>query len=102
MGRNGILQWRRKRIRIGLLRGFNPKVNHRLQQSLHFRRRYLRYGTLEDQGNPGSRGLIPCGWSHRIIIELNMTEEAMLRIGAAIEIEDDAVALDGHCRYDHA
>ncbi len=57
---------------------------------------------LEDEGDAGSGGLLAGGGDDGVVVELDVAEETMLGVGAAVEVEDDAVTLDGHRGDDDA
>ena len=111
MAENGVFQLGRQRVGESLHRRFHVKGDERSDQGLDLSRR--DFGNMIGKGKSKARadrisggvgdGGIDIRIAHlRTRADLNVAQEAMLRIGSAVEIEDDSGAVDLDIGDDHA
>ena len=100
--RNRVLQERRQAVRVGLGRGLHAEVDNGIEQRLHLRRAHLRQAALEEQRDAAAGHLRAVVGNDGHVVEVDVAQEAVIEVGPAVEVEDDAVVLHRHRREHHA
>src|SRR6187402_3632792 len=89
---------RRKRLSKGLRTRLHAKVQKRLKKQLDLCGGQVGNRALKLQNDARSRSLLIRIQTHTRPVDLNVTQEAVLHIRSAVDVEDDAIGAHLHIR----
>ncbi len=94
MSGDSFLQWSWERIGVGLVGRLHSEVDQWREQCFDLRAGDLRDTAFEDERDARAGRYFARVWCDRVIVDLDMAQEAVFCVGAAVEVEDDAVPLE--------
>ena len=100
VGGDGVAEEWGKGVGVGLLGGFDTEVDDGVEEGFDLRGGDLRDAAFKDEGDAGAGGLLDGLLSKGVVVNGDMREEAVFGVGAAVEIDNDAIGLEGE-RGDH-